>query len=316
MNKAKIFDFFTNLLGAPIENLSQSFYDGYVEQNVKFRSKAGLKETIIRIQVAKCCDWCADLSGIYDASRAPENIYRRHENCKCMVTHKSEKGNFTDAWSKKEYKTQKKAREEKEIQLIDINRKKKNDIVIECERAGIQNKKVNKLPKALTEESIIKKVEKLDETSGSCASVALAYAGNRAGYDVTDFRGGKSLEYFCKRKTFRKIAELAGGDSAIEKSNNDLEAALKLIEKVKPEKEYILASGEHVAIIKKEFDKVNYLELQYPPESGFHELTEEKLISRFGLSTREKQAENFLIDCEKLYRKGIFQTILGYLNTR
>lgn len=97
-------------LGEPARNLIHAMYDEYVEVNVKFRSKSGIKTFIVRRQVAKCCDWCANLAGIYDYSSAPRDVYRRHDNCKCMVTFRNEMKKYTDAWSRKEYATQRAAR--------------------------------------------------------------------------------------------------------------------------------------------------------------------------------------------------------------
>lgn len=118
MAKKKTFEnIISNLLGEPVSNLCHAFYDQYVEANVKFRSRAGMKTLIIRRQLGKCCKWCADLAGIYTPENAPDDIYKRHDNCKCMVTYKDEDG-YTDVWSKKEFESQKEAREEKEIELL------------------------------------------------------------------------------------------------------------------------------------------------------------------------------------------------------
>lgn len=118
MAKKKTFEnIISNLLGEPVCNLCHAFYDQYVEANVKFRSRAGMKEVIIRRQLGKCCKWCADLAGIYVPENAPEDIYKRHDNCKCMVTYKDEDG-YTDVWSKKEFLTQKEARQDKERELL------------------------------------------------------------------------------------------------------------------------------------------------------------------------------------------------------
>lgn len=121
-----------NSLFNAISNISQSFYDGYVEANAKFRARSGIKTVIIRRELGKCCEWCAQLAGIYDYSDAPDDVFARHDNCKCMVTVKTEKGTYQDAWSKKEYKTQREARIARidEIQnqgnkLDDLNRIKR-----------------------------------------------------------------------------------------------------------------------------------------------------------------------------------------------
>lgn len=118
MAKKRTFEnIISNLLGEPVSNMCHAFYDQYVEANVRFRSRAGMKELIIRRQLGKCCDWCADLAGIYTPENAPDDIYRRHDNCKCMVTYKDEDG-YTDVWSKKAFDSQREARKEKEIELL------------------------------------------------------------------------------------------------------------------------------------------------------------------------------------------------------
>lgn len=93
-------------------NVGQSFYDSYVEANVGFRSKLGMKTVIIRRQLGNCCGWCASLAGIYDVYNAPDDIYKRHRNCRCLVTYKTEEG-YQNVWNKKIYKTQRDSRIEK-----------------------------------------------------------------------------------------------------------------------------------------------------------------------------------------------------------
>jgi len=118
MAKKKTFEnIISNLLGEPVSNLCHAFYDQYVEANVKFRSRAGMKEVIIRRQLGKCCKWCADLAGIYEYGDHPDDIFRRHDNCKCMVTYKDEDG-YTDVWTKKNFDAQREARKTRERGLI------------------------------------------------------------------------------------------------------------------------------------------------------------------------------------------------------
>lgn len=117
------------LRGEPFINFCHSFYDLFVETNVDFRQRVGLRQIIIRRQVGKCCDWCANLAGIYYADDAPPNIYQRHDSCKCMLTSTTEKDTkkYIDLWSKKKYETQKEARIEriKEIENNIKSQKKK-----------------------------------------------------------------------------------------------------------------------------------------------------------------------------------------------
>ena len=88
----------------PIVNNSEAFADDYIKANVEFRTEAGLKTKIVRRADPNCCKWCADLEGEYDYDSAPDDIYRRHEFCRCTVTYISEKKS-QNVWSKREWKT-------------------------------------------------------------------------------------------------------------------------------------------------------------------------------------------------------------------
>ena len=82
------------------ENITRSFYDDYVETNVKYRSEAGLECYIIRNDHGGCCKWCAALAGKYRyPEEVPKDVYRRHDNCTCTVTYISGK-KAQDVWSK------------------------------------------------------------------------------------------------------------------------------------------------------------------------------------------------------------------------
>ena len=110
---------FKNLLDSATRNLSQAFFDQYVEINAGFRSKAGLKTIIVRKELGDCCKWCKGLSGSYLYDTAPKDVYERHVNCKCIVTIRTEKGKWQDAWSKIEYKSYKDNRKAREIEILE-----------------------------------------------------------------------------------------------------------------------------------------------------------------------------------------------------
>lgn len=74
-----------------LTTISQSFIDDYIKQNAGFRALSGLKEKIVRSSNGKCCRWCTQMAGAYSYP-APNDIYRRHDNCDCTVTYISEKG--------------------------------------------------------------------------------------------------------------------------------------------------------------------------------------------------------------------------------
>lgn len=85
----------------PVRNISQSFVDDFMMVNAAFRSKAGLKTHIVRSTFGKCCEWCEQLAGSYSYPEdVPRDVFKRHDNCRCTVVLKSEKGS-QNVWSKK-----------------------------------------------------------------------------------------------------------------------------------------------------------------------------------------------------------------------
>lgn len=75
-------------LVSQIENASLSILDDSVSDNMDFQYSAGRHPVIIRTAEAKCCEWCEALAGTYDyedVKRGGSDVYRRHENCRCIV---------------------------------------------------------------------------------------------------------------------------------------------------------------------------------------------------------------------------------------
>lgn len=91
-------------LGEPIINNTEAFMDDFIKDNAEFRSDAGLKTTITRVAETNCCQWCADLEGTFDYGDAPDEIYRRHEFCRCAVTVQYKKTS-QNVWTKKEWES-------------------------------------------------------------------------------------------------------------------------------------------------------------------------------------------------------------------
>lgn len=91
-------------LGEPIINNSEAFFDDFIDSNAKFRNDAGLKATLTRTAESNCCSWCAALAGIYEYGNAPDDIYRRHEFCRCTVTYQSERKS-KNVWSKRQWES-------------------------------------------------------------------------------------------------------------------------------------------------------------------------------------------------------------------
>lgn len=130
-------------LRATLENISRGMYDDFVESSCRSMRKTGAKAVIVRKEIGSCCDWCRSLAGTYDysAGQYPDDIFRRHENCRCIVTVSNEKGHYTDVWSKREY--------DSERELI---RGRIEDIQHEEARTAVRERKARKRAKAASEE--------------------------------------------------------------------------------------------------------------------------------------------------------------------
>lgn len=89
-------------LDSPVRNVTESFYDDFVEENAEFRDEAGLKTYLVRQTNGKCCDWCASLAGRYLYEDAPEEVFAKHDNCTCTVEYITDRYR-QNVWSKKKY---------------------------------------------------------------------------------------------------------------------------------------------------------------------------------------------------------------------
>ena len=91
-------------LREPIINNCEAFFDDFIKENAKFRNDVGLKATLTRTAESNCCSWCAALAGIYEYGKAPDDIYRRHEFCRCTVTYQSGRKS-QNVWSKRQWES-------------------------------------------------------------------------------------------------------------------------------------------------------------------------------------------------------------------
>lgn len=190
------------------------------------------------------------------------------------------------------------------------------------EKSNIEYNDVKKLDKPLTSDEIIDKISGGDKTDGSCASVAFAYIGNEAGYDVRDYRGGTSQKYFSRTVNLEEIAIQSGG--TVFKDKNAIKSTFDILNsEVEEGKTYYLAAGRHAAVVRKNAGKFEYLELQHPVKSqnGFKELNKKTLHDRFDAKrsvTRYGYKLNqtgILIESSKLANNSDFRKMLGYINT-
>lgn len=184
---------------------------------------------------------------------------------------------------------------------------KLDDVLAEIEKAGIEYREVKMHEKQPTESEIITRVGGGDKTKGSCASLAFAFAANKCGFDVLDFRGGGSLDYFSKPLNLMRICDKVGGYYSLDITG------VQLMKQTEIGKLYYLASGRHAAIVRQvSKGKYEYLELQSPDSNGWHPLNSKVFARRFGSPGRWF---GLLMDIELLQKDLGFQKMVGYINT-
>ena len=85
ISNAEQYDTVAWVLGEPVKNFSRAIVDESIRRNVDFQGGAGLRPRVIRRVVANCCRWCGRLAGTYTYPDVPQEVYQRHEYCRCTV---------------------------------------------------------------------------------------------------------------------------------------------------------------------------------------------------------------------------------------
>ena len=192
------------------------------------------------------------------------------------------------------------------------------DLIDRLDDAGVAFREVKRHAKALTESEIISALAGGDLTQGSCASLGLAYMGQRGGLNVLDFRDGSSRNFFSNRYNLDQISNLPGVKTIREMARSSTTAGNRLLQKVEAGKEYYFVTGRHAAIVRKtEEGTLQYLELQSARYSGWHDFDGNPrytLKHRFG-ETSGYDVEAFMIEVDSFKDSDDLHKLLGYLNT-
>lgn len=95
---------FTNIEASfydQLVNFSQNVVDDSIRDNAALLSRAGVRSKIIRTAEYGACQWCVDVAGVYDYDEVGQgdDVYRRHENCRCTINFVTERntGIYTEA---------------------------------------------------------------------------------------------------------------------------------------------------------------------------------------------------------------------------
>lgn len=187
-------------------------------------------------------------------------------------------------------------------------------------RGNVEYRKVSMHTAPLTEEEIITALAGGDMTRGSCASLGLAYMGQKGGMDVLDFRDGASRSFFCQDFWLQKISRLPGVKTIRATAKSAVTACNKLLKSVEVGKEYYFVGGKHAAIVRKTADGIyQYLELQSARKNGWMNFDGNP---RYTFSTRFGDyrlggfdVEAFMIEVDSLKDSDDLRHLLGYINT-
>ena len=90
---------------APVVNMAMSMHDDYIQANARMRNDLGLKPIIQRFGTG-CCPWCSAVAGKWRFGEQPDDVFRRHDNCDCVIIYdtqvlrgaKTEGGGRSKTW--------------------------------------------------------------------------------------------------------------------------------------------------------------------------------------------------------------------------
>lgn len=88
-----------------LTNFTMSVVDHSIHENAELQSQAGLESYVVRTAEGGACPWCRALVGRYVYSEVKEtgnDVWRRHDNCRCTIDWYSSKGKH-ELVSSKEY---------------------------------------------------------------------------------------------------------------------------------------------------------------------------------------------------------------------
>lgn len=100
ISSEEYFDDVKWITDAPVRNLIQKSIDETVRKNTEFQHKAGLSPKIVRKSSGHCCKWCDQVAGTYTYPDVPKDVFRRHDNCDCVLEYYPGNGKKQNAWTK------------------------------------------------------------------------------------------------------------------------------------------------------------------------------------------------------------------------
>lgn len=101
VSNEEVFEEIKWILKEPIVNFTQSIVDDSIKENAEFHSQSGLSPKITRtVDGAKACNWCKEVSGVFKYPDVPDDVYRRHDRCRCTVEYDPGDSKRQNIWTK------------------------------------------------------------------------------------------------------------------------------------------------------------------------------------------------------------------------
>ena len=174
----------------------------------------------------------------------------------------------------------------------------------------------------LDEAAIIGRIAGGDMTSGSCASLCYCYIGQRAGYDVLDFRGGASCDLIASNNKGMLDSLYRNGYNSIQGvARNYKTAGKRALNQAEIGTEYMFSCGRHAAIVRRtDSTTYEYLELQSASRNGWVQFNtsqmDDILTRRFGANLGGMgDVKATLVSVEQMSHDDRVIKIMGYINT-
>lgn len=97
----EVYDDVKWMLAEPVVNFTQSVVDDTIQANAEFQYQSGLYPRIIRYtQGSETCEWCRNLAGVYKYPDVPDDVYKRHDRCDCVVEYDPGDARRQNVWTK------------------------------------------------------------------------------------------------------------------------------------------------------------------------------------------------------------------------
>lgn len=97
----EVFDDVAWILQEPIVNFTQSVVDDTIKTNIEFQGKSGLSPRIMRSASGDSpCKWCQKMQGVYKYPDIPDDVYKRHDRCRCNVEYYPGDARRQNIWTK------------------------------------------------------------------------------------------------------------------------------------------------------------------------------------------------------------------------